>query len=289
MCKIVCLTKHDPAERNNLIQAFWNDMKKTEFDGYGAAWFGANGEIGFFKSRYAYVPTEPIPDFTKSGFSEYNDIPSDGGYLIIHARAQSAGNVITLANTHPMLSDDGQTALIHNGCVYATGGKYRNISPCTCDSELLLLAYLDDGIDAVSKYISGKFAFMALQYKDDKKTLHIAKDAEKTLFTGKMPDGSYIIGTARHLFDVVGATEMGEFKDHHILIFGRQEAPELGEFEPYVYKTAAELAELDEARYANWQQHKHKNAPYVPPVPNLIAVIDDAEEILRQEREPLPA
>ena len=62
----------------------------------------------------------------------------------------------------------------------------------------------------------------------------------------------------RHLLDTVGATEMGEFKDHHIVVFGREEKIEIGEFEPY--KIGAYLDD-DESMY-----HHGKYAPYVAPI-----------------------
>ncbi len=292
MCKILCLTSHDPAKRDDIIRRVWEDMKTTERDGYGAAWFAADGTIGYYKTRWPVIPTEGVPDFVNPAFYDFNDVESDGGYLIIHGRAASPNTPINVHNTHPFISEDGKMALIHNGCVYSTMGRYKNIAPCTCDSQLLLLAYQEGGIDEVSKFIGGKFAFMALSLEDDKKTLHVAKDADKWLYGGKLPNGGYAIGTALHLLDVVGAVPVGEIKDHHILIFGRAaEGYELAAFEPYKVGYSHYTDDADTLDDETWQKliaeggfPKKPNPPYVP---NFTSLTDDDEEVKRQERLPM--
>jgi len=282
MCEILCLTVHDPAERDAIIQRVWNEMKRSQHDGYGAAWFSPDGQIGWYKTRWPVIPTKAKPNFVKPDFLDFNDVESDGGYLIIHGRGASANTPITLANTHPMLAVDGNMVMVHNGFVWSNTIKYKNIAPCTCDSELLMMAYQDGGIEAVSKHIGGSFAFMALEFKDDKKLLHVAKDDKKTLYAGQIEDG-YVLATTRDLIDTVGANLMGEPKDHHLMIFGRaDDGFEMIKFEPYKIQTyvAEEFDELD------WRGQR----PYIPALPDTVnaEVVDDDEEIRRQELEPIP-
>ena len=69
------------------------------------------------------------------------------------------------AGHQPMLSDDGQTAIVFNGCIY----NFREIRSeleklghrfhSQCDTEVLLLGYLAWGIDDLVKRLRGMFAF----------------------------------------------------------------------------------------------------------------------------------
>ncbi len=286
MCKILCLTKHDPLKLKETVVRVWADMKTTERDGYGATWFGENGEIGWVKTRWPVWPDTDIPNFVQGGFHAMKDIPSDGGFLLIHGRAASSTCPITLANTHPMLTHDGKMALIHNGFVYSSMGYYKNSKDCSCDSELLMFAYDAGGIDEITRNIGGSFAFMTLRLEEGKKTLHIAKDDKKSLYCGKTADG-YAIGTSLHLFDQVDAAPIGEYKNYQIVIFGRQDKIEMSAFEPYKVGGTYDALDDDKA----WQYQKpitHK--PYIPPLPNVIVLPDlsDQDEITKQEREPLP-
>jgi predicted glutamine amidotransferase len=247
MCKILCLSSHDPAERDAIIAKVWKEMATSERDGYGAAWFSASGEIGFYKRRYPVIRVGDGYPFTKTAtksptdFDQSNDVPSDGGFLIIHAR--TATNPINLANTHPfidVLPDGRKVALIHNGVVRSD--KYVNeLAGCTCDSELILRAYIDGGIDNVERYIEGRFAFMYLEYvppSDDeialaaaenreplgKKTLHVAKEKYANLYVGTQSDDTIVFATTEYLLKEVGAISDGEFLDNHrVVLSGKTE------------------------------------------------------------------
>lgn len=249
MCKILCLTSHDPAKRNDIISRVWKDMTGAD-DGYGAAWISPTGEIGYFKRSYPRIDGYPLPDFcnpkttyayqkVKEGFSESNDVPSDGGFLIIHGR--NATNAVNVANTHPMVAENA--ALVHNGVVNST--KHDNINEgCTCDSELLLNAYIEGGIEEVEKEINGYYAFMLLLVsgKEKKKTLHVARDGRASLECGIRPDGSYAFATTEYMLKVVDAEHMGPVKTKTLIVFDGPTAYSAFEFEPgsYTAKTKEE-------------------------------------------------
>lgn len=72
---------------------------------------------------------------------------------------------LTSAGAQPMLSDDGQTGVVFNGCIYnfielreqLRGRGYRFRSEC--DTEVLIWGYLEWGIDALVRRLRGMFAF----------------------------------------------------------------------------------------------------------------------------------
>lgn len=248
MCQILCLTSHDPAKLHETIQKVWTQMSYTQKDGFGAAWRGADGTIGYLKRRFPKISMEGPPPFVKpptqgytggkpqEPFAESNDIPSDGGFVIIHGRM--ATNAVNVANTHPFVDilDDGRlVALVHNGVV--TSSKYVNeLADCTCDSELLMRAYTGGGIDEVERHIDGRYAFMYLEIAPPtveevaaaaekgiqaagKTTLHVAKDDNASLYCGLKPDNSFVFATTEHLIKLVDGEPEGEVKSNMLMVF----------------------------------------------------------------------
>ncbi len=269
-------------------------MKLTQKDGYGAAWYGADGTIGWMKRRYAHVkesgPKFALPEFIAKkvaqadGFSASNDIPSDGGFLIIHGRI--ATNPVTLNNTHPMMNADGSAAMIHNGMVWSD--LYDNTPGCTCDSELLLQAYLAGGIDEVNAEVDGYFAFMMLQLDEEgRKLMHVAKDARAALYGGKMKKG-YAFATNEILLEGVKAEVLGEVKDSHVLVFDGAESVDI---QPFDKREVVFLSEWERN-----QRKQHKSQKVTCSQPNNVKQLTDGdrtsieaelEEITRQEQEEL--
>lgn len=246
MCKILCLTSHDPAARNDIILRAWKAMSAGNNDGFGAAWVSPDGHIGYFKRSHARIDDLPSLDFVHkktyltyskvtTPFSQSNDIPSDGGFLIIHAR--NATNAVNVANTHPFVTEDA--AMVHNGVVRSA--KYKNEAPgCTCDSELLFSAYRHGGIKEVTDEIEGSFAFMFLQVSgaEKKRTLHIAKDDRASLECGYIAaDKTFAFATTEHLLGVVGAESMGEVDDGTLVVFEDAKTMSAFDFDPPGFKS----------------------------------------------------
>lgn len=257
MCKILCITSHDPAQRNTIIQKAWLGMYGTP-DGYGAAWFGADGSIGFFKRSHPRIygydgPKGEPPSYvvkkgtyqrpSKAFFSESNDIPSDGGFLIIHGR--NATGLVNVANTHPMVRPDA--AMVHNGVVQSL--KYNNeLDGCTCDSELLLNAFMAGGVAEIEKEISGYYAFMCLSHDahNDQmvKTLHVAKDRRALLVCGIRPDGSYAFATVESMLKDVDAEFMGDVEDCSVITFRGPTECESVSFKPNPFTFTEQMKAL---------------------------------------------
>ncbi len=227
MCQILCITKHNPEKRDELILSVWHHMAYTggQHDGFGAAWFSPDGQIGYHKSSVPMLnyPTGlpgKVAKFLKKGFfdAESNDVPSDGGFLIIHGR--NATCQINVDNTHPMLvwgQEDGPiAAMVHNGVVRSYKYKPKD---STCDSEMLIQAYVFGGMAEVEKEIYGSYGFMHLQLINDKKTLHVAKDSKAKLHCGIINGTIFSFATTESLLDKVGASHVGEVQDNNIITF----------------------------------------------------------------------
>lgn len=203
MCKLAITTKHDASQLEQIITAAWRCMATTERDGFGAAWISPDGKIGYVKSSHPTLLPD-LPSFC-SAFSDGNGLPSNGGELIIHGRTATCG--VNVANTHPMLG--ANAALVHNGVV--SSRRYHN-TDTTCDSELLLHAWKQDGIDAVATDVTGYYAFAVLQRIKGKTVLDVVRDDRAQLKAGKMEGGAWGFATTDELLRVIGAAPVADFK-----------------------------------------------------------------------------
>ena len=215
MCKLTILTKHNSKDLASLIVKTWQAMSVTEKDGYGAAWISPKGKLQYVKSSEPSLCRVNGSSFSfVKGFHElHGKLQSNGGELIIHGRTSTCG--IKLSNTHPMV--DGQAALIHNGVV--SSSVYKNISS-SCDSELLLKAFQDEGIPSFEKNISGYYAFAHLQANGrNAAVLTIAKDSRANLQVGTLDCGALVFATTDALLKIVRAKRIGEYTDNTFTTF----------------------------------------------------------------------
>lgn len=217
MCKLLILTSHNPAELPRIIDAAWSMFSATERDGYGAAWVGPDRTM---RTARSYLPNlasvASLPDFADT-FGQADELASDGGALILHGRTATCG--ISLANTHPMMVNDGATAVVHNGVVRSK--SYQN-KLTTCDSELLALAYAKGGVQEVARSIAGYYAFAALTVGKRSVTLDVARDGSAMLYCAPLASGGWAFGTTPELAASVGTGRPVRFKSCHAVRF---EAP----------------------------------------------------------------
>jgi asparagine synthase (glutamine-hydrolysing) len=84
------------------------------------------------------------------------------------------------AGAQPMLSDDGRTGVVFNGCVYNFRAVRTELEACgrrfhsQCDTEVLVHGYLEWGIHGLLPRLHGMFAFAV--WDDLKQTLFLARD-----------------------------------------------------------------------------------------------------------------
>lgn len=121
--------------------------------------------------------------YSSFGKPQVNHVTS----LILHSRFATCDPV--LSNAHPFVSQDGKTALIHNGVIQTRGLEYIT---STCDSEGILNEYVNQdvannpsNIQKVVNKLTGAFACAVLtENSAGKKYMDLFRnDQYPTLFT----------------------------------------------------------------------------------------------------------
>jgi hypothetical protein len=225
-------------------------MALTEKDGYGAAW-DSDKSIGWIKSSYS--KQLEIPSFCE-GFSSALVNEGNGGPLLVHARTST--NEVCLPNTHPFVNEN--YALIHNGVVESN--KYTNSDNCTCDSELILKAFMHGGIEEVSEHISGWYACTIIEKLHNKTILHVFRDRYTKLFVGKLGD-AYAFGTTERILENIGADVISLFRAETYCRFVGNKCVHQSEFDAHISTalTDASRRALGTGHYTNYQ-HLSKKA-----------------------------
>ena len=266
MCKLLILTKHNAKELGSIIVKAWQNMALTERDGYGAAWISPSGRLQYVKSSTPSledIQIEPLP-FVKGFKKLHGKLASNGGELIIHGR--TATNDISLENCHPML--DGQAALIHNGVV---DSEVYDLTETSCDSEYLMKAWNDKGLESVAANISGYYAFAHLQ-ADAKggALLSIVRDSKAQLRVGKLLGQGVAFATTDALLKIAGSEVIGDFKDNTFAQFQKGKYLFQKSFKPYIapYSAAREAAAAralglddDSAYYGRYNSYSKAETP----------------------------
>lgn len=223
MCKILILQSHDTKKAAGLVRSAWDYFARTgETDGFGAAWIGRDGKLGWVKSSSPDLGGA-VPDWGSGFHQSGGSLRSGGGWLLIHGRKATCG--VNLPNTHPML-DGSRAALIHNGVVRSDVYKNQTTS---CDSELLLRAWDEAGAKGLSQ-VSGYFAFGLLIHRRDGWHAVVARDGSAKLRCGRLPSGTWAWSTTDDGLRLAGATPICDHRANLAACFGPDGKAELVEF-----------------------------------------------------------
>ena len=180
MCKLAGLTSTHLFTREDLAAfaaIFHVHSRVSAPDGFGVAHFNGSGvHVDRWHLTEDFCPGSMIA-------AKPSRAPAP---LLIHAR--NATCAVQPENTHPMAWSGH--ALIHNGVVDRPGYATRHTS---CDSEFLLQAFLEGGQEAISRSVSGSFAYLLLYPHGQ---MHVARDEVTPLFFARVEEREcYVFGT----------------------------------------------------------------------------------------------
>ena len=253
MCKILILTGHNPAQRNALIRAAWSYFHSSgERHGFGALWISETNRLAYIKSSAPRL-CPSTPEWAE-GFAEDHLFHkrSNGGALLIHGRYATCD--VNVDNTHPFI--DRNHGLIHNGVVSSDTYEPKH---STCDSEILLQAYLAAGKEGLTK-VEGYAAFGLI---DAKRNVHIARDNKANLHCARIPGHGWAFGTTPDAVRIATTYPSHEVKPWSLISFSPT-APRSGKLSqwklqppaPVKPKLALPTDYVNYNDYSNWpSQH----------------------------------
>lgn len=186
-------------------------ISENDRDGLG---YAAQNEKGVFGERWinpkeAFVYRTPFSKKDKEiketfvnvldGAPRYNKWGKVGKSfhaLLLHARMATCA--VDIGNTHPFVSEDGKTALIHNGIVRSY--TLKNVTS-TCDTELLLNSYVGNGVakdptavQAMAKEIQGSYACGVLTVDaEGKQVMDIFRNNTSSLYAAYVKELDAIV------------------------------------------------------------------------------------------------
>lgn len=224
MCKIFCMTNATRVDVSPRLLGILRDAvtRTTDRDGFG--WVAQHTEGGALAGEKTTTPASWRPLESYSGgrthtlpvvvrtSTQFGDLPTwtpgsgsrgkkrpstVGKYSSLLAHGRYSTNTVSLANTHPMLSDTGDVALIHNGVVSDHGHLPPGILKTNNDTEILLRHWEEGGVEAVEESVGGYYAFCVLQ--PDGRT-HVVRDSSAVLYiTYSRTVDSYLLATTEEI------------------------------------------------------------------------------------------
>ena len=233
MCKLVIYARapyaSKPKQQRILFNKILTELGNTEKDGLGIAFTDSAGVVHHRKwstsadfrglgeedlrRKFCLTTSTPVDNATAEGF------------VLIHGRTSTSGK--GLLNAHPHVASDGKStfALIHNGSASVTQKNREMLGQLksTCDSELLLAAFMKGGMEMVSKIVAGYYAFgMIVSWGRKERYLHVVKDNRAMLSVGEMPDKSLVFATTGHLVAFAGGDPQGVVAPSTQLVFDHE-------------------------------------------------------------------
>lgn len=205
MCKIFTMTSVEKIKITSDFIEIVRDAvcKSNDRDGFGYAVNTVDGEIWGERTMTpfsfdAMVPdvdgkTKKLPIVSPRLSNRFGPVGcEDNLSFIAHGRLST--NKISLANTHPFLSEN--VALVHNGVV-SDPNKAAGPRKTSCDTEILLNLWEQNEITAIEENAGGYYAIAIL---DRLGQLHIVKDDCAMLYVAFSPTAeSYLIATTAEI------------------------------------------------------------------------------------------
>lgn len=156
MCKVLIVPKVNGPKAIEFIKLMGQEMSPGNKDGLGYAAVDKDGKL--FGERwlnndeaFSTVKDPEIQDFseyiegwkTKGESNSFGETPDINKAVAVTLHTRMATTAKGMTNTHPFVHDD--TSLIHNGVIHNYNEFKLKVS--TCDSEAILVSYLDQGVN----------------------------------------------------------------------------------------------------------------------------------------------
>ena len=183
-------TEDAPRWAKQALRTMWNNLQSRGSDASGIAYESPTGTRHYKTDKPAY---ELSGLATGLAFG-MNRTPR---WVMLHTRASTHGSPERNRNNHPLMGS--KLALCHNGVVYNKDNvlsKYNTSAKREVDTEAILIALKNGGIDAVAKNVEGS---MSISWAKGK-TMYLWTNGMSPLVIGELYNGDFFYSsTDEHL------------------------------------------------------------------------------------------
>ena len=171
------------------MRRLWDALQSRGSDASGIAYESPTGTRHFKRDIPAF---ELSPLGTNMAFG-MNRGPQ---WVMLHTRASTHGSPEVNRNNHPLMGH--KLALCHNGVVYnkdAVLKQFNTVAQREVDTEAILIALKNGGINAVAKHVEGS---MSISWAKGK-TMHLWTNGKSPLVIGELYNGDYMYASTDEL------------------------------------------------------------------------------------------
>ncbi len=171
------------------MRRLWDALQSRGSDASGIAYESPTGTRHYKRDIPAF---ELSPLATNLAFG-MNRGPQ---WVMLHTRASTHGSPEENKNNHPLMGH--KLALCHNGVVYNKDEVlklYNTVAQREVDTEAILIALKNGGINAVSKHLKGS---MSISWAKGK-TMHLWTNGQSPLVIGELYNGDFMYASTDEL------------------------------------------------------------------------------------------
>jgi glucosamine 6-phosphate synthetase-like amidotransferase/phosphosugar isomerase protein len=183
-------TENAPKWAQPALRKMWDTLQSRGTDASGVAYESPTGIRHYKTDKPAYE----LSGLTMNLAFGMNRSPR---WVMLHTRAATHGKPELNRNNHPLMGN--KMALCHNGVVYNKSnvlGKYNTSAKRDVDTEAILVALKNGGIDAVARHVEGS---MSISWAKGK-TMYLWTNGMSPLVIGELFNGDFMYSsTDEHL------------------------------------------------------------------------------------------
>lgn len=157
--------------------------------------FQQDGVAGVYKGP---IPGSQLP---------LTDLPRKARTVVLHTRFSTQGSEKFNENNHPVLSPDGQVALVHNGVITNDAQLRKELPTGLPEVDTAVIPAILSMADVRDfKYLSELGGYAAIAWLDDRDQdmLNVARLESSPVAYTWLQDGSFVFAsTMQHLFDAL--------------------------------------------------------------------------------------
>ena len=183
-------TENAPQWAKPALRKMWDNLQSRGSDASGVAYESPTGTRHYKTDKPAYE----LSGLSMGLAFSMNRSPR---WVMLHTRAATHGKPEENRNNHPLMGH--KLALCHNGVVYNKDNvlsKYNVSAKRDVDTEAILVALKNGGIDAVAKHVEGS---MSISWAKGK-TMYLWTNGMSPLVIGELFNGDFMYSsTDNHL------------------------------------------------------------------------------------------